>query len=979
MSIRCVDFVAAVLRRCFDRLRLHALVAVAALVLLTGWSHTIGGATLVDNPFVNSYSGWTDVFATRGGNWRLSLHHPTLMDTNNANPPTTGGGTNTGLYEPDVLVQNNFLAPANYELAARMRSNDDDLPGLVWNYQDPDNYFRVGLRQQPNSGNFGGTEGVSVQKVAGGVVTQLVGPGVASPITQAMIDNRTPFDVRVAVNGANYEIFFDGASVASGSDAALAAGRKVGIQSWAQLSDLAAVTPFWGTEIETFKVTQGAATLFNETFERRPVPWRQMVIRNSFGTSGQDAGVSKEVLGNFGMGIGNPWIHQDSNGFLNATFANADFIGPAVAVNEPDSANFTNYQMQVRMGAADNDAMGVLVRVQDDNNFYRIMFANENTGAAGTRAPRGMSVQKVRNGVWTELYRDDSNPLFVSDVAAPGTTPASPGFPMFDLTVGAVANALQIQVRNQAGTVIKYPIITDNTDPILAGTVGLHTWGTEDVYYMSHGGLDRPLLTSLSAFTDFDVLVDRVTGNITLTNNAAAPASIRGISIHSSSGGLIPANWLSIANNYDEPSSPTPGNGSIDPDDAWTITSSTAFSLSEREQSGGGGTLGVGQTVNFGNAWNRHLEDVVLQIELMSGAFVDAAVAYRGGTLWENSSGSGLWSDAVNWADDTEPTADSTVIFPAGLPGGESVVTLSAAETAAALILNDNYTLSAGSLTLPAGATISVAPGKTATITSALDAGTWTKSGDGTLGVPSVRADALTVGAGAVVIAAGGGTSVLGALSITGGATPTAKLDVNDNAVIINYTGPSPAATVRQQILAGRGGSGLGAAWNGQGISSSAAATAVATEPESRSVGFAENGTMPLGPYTTFRGQTVDDTSILMAFTRTGDANLDGLVNDDDVTIVGASYAPGVPQPHWALGDFDYNGFVDDDDVTLLGVFYDPSAPPLAVSPPAVTGQVSAVPEPTALLLFAIGAVVLALSLSRKRARAALQSAIIVN
>jgi hypothetical protein len=86
---------------------------------------------------------------------------------------------------------------------------------------------------------------------------------------------------------------------------------------------------------------------------------------------------------------------------------------------------------------------------------------------------------------------------------------------------------------------------------------------------------------------------------------------------------------------------------------------------------------------------------------------------------------------------------------------------------------------------------------------------------------------------------------------------------------------------------------------------------------------------MPLGPYTTFHGAPVDDTSILIAFTRTGDANLDGAVNDDDVTIVGATYAPGVPQPSWALGDFDYNGFVDDDDVTLLGAFYDPSAAPL--------------------------------------------------
>ena len=69
----------------------------------------------------------------------------------------------------------------------------------------------------------------------------------------------------------------------------------------------------------------------------------------------------------------------------------------------------------------------------------------------------------------------------------------------------------------------------------------------------------------------------------------------------------------------------------------------------------------------------------------------------------------------------------------------------------------------------------------------------------------------------------------------------------------------------------------------------------------------------------TFRGQPLDATSVVMAFTVTGDANLDGMVNDDDVTIVGATYAPGVSQPHWALGDFDYNGFVDDDDITLVG------------------------------------------------------------
>jgi len=202
---------------------------------------------------------------------------------------------------------------------------------------------------------------------------------------------------------------------------------------------------------------------------------------------------------------------------------------------------------------------------------------------------------------------------------------------------------------------------------------------------------------------------------------------------------------------------------------------------------------------------------------------------------------------------------------------------------------------------------------------------------------PRLEQSGLTVkGNGRVTLLAGGGTSRITSLSLDASAT----LNLTDNALVLDYTGTSPVASVRAKILSGRGGPGFGASWTGAGISSSAVAQANFADPEAWSIGFAENSALPLGPYTAFRGEGVDDTSVLIALARTGDANLDGLVGDDDVTIVNATYAPGVAQPHWALGDFDYNGFVDDDDVTLLGVFYNPAAnPPLAPRGPAFQGR----------------------------------------
>src|SRR5690606_15917570 len=144
------------------------------------------------------------------------------------------------------------------------------------------------------------------------------------------------------------------------------------------------------------------------------------------------------------------------------------------------------------LGSLDNDGYGVLVRVQDDDNFYRVTFHNDAAAIGTGRPPRGMSIQKVRNGGWSELYRDDQGNIpFLPPVSTassghlvnpePTLNPVT-GLPeemtMFNVVVSAVGSSLKVTVVEDDGTVTDYGWIQDQENPILTGTVGLHNWGS---------------------------------------------------------------------------------------------------------------------------------------------------------------------------------------------------------------------------------------------------------------------------------------------------------------------------------------------------------------------------------------------------------------------------------------------------------------------------------------------------------------------
>ncbi len=147
-----------------------------------------------------------------------------------------------------------------------------------------------------------------------------------------------------------------------------------------------------------------------------------------------------------------------------------------------------------------------------------------------------------------------------------------------------------------------------------------------------------------------------------------------------------------------------------------------------------------------------------------------------------------------------------------------------------------------------------------------------------------------------IVDAAGNHVLDVTVLAIAAGA----KLDLNDNGLILDYTGTSPLATIAGYLkTAFNAGS-----WNGNGIVSTVAHNDANLR---HGLGYAEASSLGV---TSFLGQTVDTTSVLVRYTEYGDNTLDGVVdvgNDFGLLLDGLSHH----STGWINGDYNYDGKVD--------------------------------------------------------------------
>lgn len=276
----------------------------------------------------------------------------------------------------------------------------------------------------------------------------------------------------------------------------------------------------------------------------------------------------------------------------------------------------------------------------------------------------------------------------------------------------------------------------------------------------------------------------------------------------------------------------------------------------------------------------------------------------------------------------------------------------------ATLTIADPLTLANGSTLTAAGtgtlsiiSTVTNAPGRLLvngpTVNAGMDlnAGTTLQVQAGTVNLNATQhLAAVTASGGTISLASGSKLIRTGSVALTG----SAALNLRDGRMIVDYTGSSPRTAVQALVTSGY----AGGAWTGNGIRSSNAAS------NSR-LGV---GVIEAGSRTSFAGESVDSTTLLVAVSLRGDTNLDFTVNFDDLLSLAQAYGGSGT---WANGDSDYNGSVVFDDLLVMAQNYGSSfaTDGSILTDSALSARfesdwqlaLSIVPEPASATLLALG------------------------
>ncbi|MBU0992784.1 MAG: DUF1080 domain-containing protein [Proteobacteria bacterium] len=339
--------------------------------------YVLSGWTVVNEGNINGPSAW---FISNG------------VITQSSN--LYGGNNNRDSIEkPGTYALNGDMSWTDYTMSVELRSRDDDSIGIMFRYQDKDNYYRFSMDQQRKYRRL-------VRKVKG-KMTVLAEDAIPYKKNQW-------YTVKINVMGPRIEIYIDDRMIFGITDESIKSGQ-IGLYTWGN----------GGSDFRKLLITlhSGWVIIDEGTFEA-PSQWsvKDGVIDQASNISG-----------------GN-----DNRKSLDK---------PGTYVINGDSG-WTDYELDVSLASKDDDAIGVMFRYQDPNNYYLFVMDRERKYRRLVKKTNGENILLAEDSV---QYEQNT---------------------WYQVKIKAVGRKIMIMIDDA-------PVFEVEDDALKSGKVCLYCWGNE--------------------------------------------------------------------------------------------------------------------------------------------------------------------------------------------------------------------------------------------------------------------------------------------------------------------------------------------------------------------------------------------------------------------------------------------------------------------------------------------------------------------
>jgi hypothetical protein len=311
----------------------------------------------------------------------------------------------------------------DYRVRVTMSSTDNDALGVMFRYQDNDNYYRFSWDRERRYRRL-------VKKEDGEFV-------VLAKDKESYVVGQT-YDVEIVADGTTLEIWIDGELVLSAEDGSLSEGT-IALYSWANEGS-------YFDDIYVEDLATGNVLLSEDFNEGDLSDWAIVDEGTNEGPSAWSA--------EMGILLQDSNIHSPPRNARDpaklGTFA---FYGVPEG-NEPPgqrATTWTDYRVRVTMSSTDNDALGVMFRYQDNDNYYRFSWDSSR---------RYRRLVKKENGQFVVLAEDKESYVI-------GQT--------YDVEIVADGTTLEIWIDGEL-------VLCAEDGSLAEGTIALYSWGNEGSY-----------------------------------------------------------------------------------------------------------------------------------------------------------------------------------------------------------------------------------------------------------------------------------------------------------------------------------------------------------------------------------------------------------------------------------------------------------------------------------------------------------------